>query len=283
MTQISSRNIAHSSLNCSIFEAMEGGKNDAALDAADAARTALPGLFSGKRALVVGGSGGIGGALSRELGRAGAEVLVHGASSGERLEKTLAGIRREGGRAEGFLYAIDDPETGARALLERFPAPDILVVAWGPFKQGPLERMSAKDWVFLTNFNIILPGIMISSVLYDMIEKRWGRILLFGGTDTAAIRGFTTTPVYSAAKTALGVVARSVARRGGPFGVSCNVLCPGLTCTEYLDEEAKAYNRAHYPGVPGPSPEEIARAGVEIMAHSRLNGAIIPVDGGVVL
>jgi NAD(P)-dependent dehydrogenase (short-subunit alcohol dehydrogenase family) len=248
-----------------------------------AARTAPPGLFSGKKALVVGGSGGIGGALSRELGRAGAEVWVHGASSRERLEKTLADIRREGGRAEGFLYAINDPEAGAKALLARFPNPDILVIAWGPFKQGPLEQMSAKDWIFLTNFNIILPGILISSVLYGMMEKRWGRILLFGGTDTTAIRGFTTTTVYSAAKTALGVVARSVARQGGPLGVSCNVLCPGLTDTEYLDEGAKAYNRAHYPGLPGPSPRELARAGVEIMAHPRLNGAIIPVDGGVIL
>ncbi|MDR1177267.1 MAG: SDR family NAD(P)-dependent oxidoreductase [Spirochaetaceae bacterium] len=271
---------------------MKGGKNHAApcvpgahgaADADPDARTARRGLFSGKKALVVGGSGGIGGALSRELGRAGAEVWVHGASSRERLEKTLAAIRGEGGRAEGFLCAIHDPEAGARALLERVPDPDILVIAWGPFRQGPLERMSAEDWIFLTNFNIILPGILISSVLCGMIEKRWGRILLFGGTDTAAVRGFSTTPVYSAAKTALGVVARSAARRGGPFGVSCNVLCPGLTDTEYSGEEAKAYNKAHYPGVPGPGPGEIARAGVALMTHPGLNGAVIPIDGGVIL
>jgi NAD(P)-dependent dehydrogenase (short-subunit alcohol dehydrogenase family) len=239
--------------------------------------------FSGKKALVVGGSGGLGGALARELGRTGAEVWVHGGSSRERLENTLKAIRRRGGRAQGFLYPIEDPEEGAKALLRRFPDPDILVIAWGPFKQAPLEAMEPKDWVFLMNFNIIFPGIMISSVLRGMINKKWGRILLFGGTDTTGIRGFTGTPAYSAAKTALGVVARSTARRGGARGVTCNVICPGLVDTEYSSEKARVYNQRHYSGQERPRPLEIARAGIEIMAHSQLNGAIIPIDGGVIL
>jgi 3-oxoacyl-[acyl-carrier protein] reductase len=258
---------------------MENGKNDAA----GRARTAPPGPFSGKKALVVGGSGGLGGALARELGGAGAEVWVHGGSSRERLENTLKAIREGGGRAQGFLYPIEDPEEGAKALLRRFPDPDILVIAWGPFKQAPLEATKPSDWVFLMNFNVIFPGIMTSLVLRGMMDKGWGRILLFGGTDTVGIRGFTSTPAYSAAKTALGVLARSAARQGGTRGVTCNVLCPGLVDTEYSDEAARAYNQRHYPGQEGPSPLDIARAGVEIMTHPRLNGAIIPVDGGVIL
>lgn len=240
-------------------------------------------VFSGKKALVVGGSGGIGGALSRELGRAGAEVWVHGGTSKERLERTLKAIRRLGARAQGFLYPIQDPEAGAGALLRRFPDPDILVIAWGPFTQAALEDMEPGDWIFLMNCNIIFPGIMISAVLRGMINKGWGRILLFGGTGTAEIRGFTGTPAYSAAKTALGVLAKSTARRGGSRGVTCNVLCPGLVDTEYTGEDARSYNRGHYPGRKGPSTLDIARAGIAMLTQPQMNGAIIPVDGGVVL
>jgi NAD(P)-dependent dehydrogenase (short-subunit alcohol dehydrogenase family) len=116
-----------------------------------------------------------------------------------------------------------------------------------------------------------------------MINNGWGRILLFGGTNTDTIRGFSTTAAYSAAKTALGVLAKSVAKSAGSHGVSCNVLCPGLTDTEYGDAEARAYNRSRSPGGKALDPVEIARLAADILENPQVNGAIIPVDKGVVL
>jgi NAD(P)-dependent dehydrogenase (short-subunit alcohol dehydrogenase family) len=116
-----------------------------------------------------------------------------------------------------------------------------------------------------------------------MMERKWGRILLFGGTNTDTIRGFTSTAAYSAAKTALGVIAKSAAKSAGATGVTCNVLCPGLTDTEYSNEEMLRYNREKSPGGKALNVEQITAAGLAILENPCLNGAIIPADQGLSL
>lgn len=245
-------------------------------------------IFAGKNALVTGGTGGIGKAVALGLGARGARVFVQGGSSRERLEGMVRAIRDAGGEAEGILYdagglgGLGDMGIAA-GILERAPPPDILVCAWGPYKRAPIEELTSRDWLFLTVNNLALPGILISSVLENMITKKWGRILLFGGTNTDTIRGFSTTAAYSAAKTALGVVAKSVALTAGPHGVTCNVVCPGLTDTEYSGGEVQKYNRERSPGGIPLTPEEIAGLAVQILEHPPVNGAIIPVDQGLKL
>jgi NAD(P)-dependent dehydrogenase (short-subunit alcohol dehydrogenase family) len=239
-------------------------------------------IFAGKKALVTGGTGGIGRAMALRLGARGAQVFVQGGSSQERLEGTLKAIRDAGGEAEGFLYDGGLPESAA-GILDRVPPPDILICAWGPYKRAPVEKLTARDWHFLTAANLTLPGILISSVLGDMIAKKWGRILLFGGTNTDTIRGFATTAAYSAAKTALGVVAKSAALAAGAYGVSCNVVCPGLTDTEYTAGAAGNYNRERSPGGIPLNSDEIADMAIRILEHPQVNGAIIPIDRGLKL
>jgi 3-oxoacyl-[acyl-carrier protein] reductase len=239
-------------------------------------------VFSGRQALVIGGSGGIGSAVAVRLGALGARVMVHGGSSQERLDRTLALIREAGGQGEGFLCPADIPGAAER-ILARVPPPDILVCAWGPFKRASLGELGPEDWRYLVQNNLIFPGILVSLVLCDMVNNGWGRILLFGGTNTDTIRGFSTTAAYSAAKTALGVLAKSVAKSAGSYGISCNVLCPGLTDTEYTDTTVRSYNQSRSPGGRALEPVEIARFAVDILENPRINGAIIPVDKGVVL
>jgi 3-oxoacyl-[acyl-carrier protein] reductase len=244
--------------------------------------TAAQKPFSGRKALVVGGTGGIGKAVALALAEKGAELTVHGGSSGERLESTLRAIKEEGAKGEGFLLFIDGPKAAAE-ILARSPAPDILVCAWGPFKQGKIVALDMKFWQDMVESNLIFPGILVSRVLAGMMERNWGRILLFGGTNTDTIKGFTTTIAYSAAKTALGVIAKSTAKAAGSRGVTCNVLCPGLTDTEYTTEELRSYNREKSPGGEVLSPRELAIAALAILENPCLNGAIIPVDNGISL
>jgi 3-oxoacyl-[acyl-carrier protein] reductase len=239
-------------------------------------------VFTGRKALVIGGSGGIGSAVAVRLGALGAWVMVHGGSSQERLDRTLALIREAGGQGEGFLCPADIPGAPER-ILARAPAPDILVCAWGPFKRASLEELSPEDWHYLVQNNLVFPGILVSLILCDMINNGWGRILLFGGTNTDTIRGFFGTAAYSAAKTALGVLAKSVAKSAGSHGISCNVLCPGLTDTEYTDKTAKSYNQSRSPGGRALDPVEIARLAVAVLENPQVNGAIIPIDRGMVL
>ena len=242
----------------------------------------VPGTFSGRKALVVGGTGGIGKAVAFGLAALGAEVTVHGGSSQERLDNTIAEIRENGGKAGGFLLYIENSAC-AEQIFARCPAPDILVCAWGPFRQGTLEALDREFWQKMADSNLAFPGILVSLGLAGMIKRKWGRILLFGGTNTDTIRGFTTTTAYSAAKTGLGVIAKSAAKTGGSLGITCNVICPGLTDTEYTREEELLYNRSKSPGGRTLCPEQVAQAAIAILENPGINGAVVSVDQGVVL
>ena len=152
----------------------------------------ISGPFAGRKALVVGGSGGIGRAVALALAEKGAELRVHGGSSQQRLEDTLKSIRERGGKGTGFLLPIEGA-AAARQILALCPDPDILVCAWGPLRQGKLETLDSEFWQTMVESNLIFPGILVSLVLPGMMERNWGRILLFGGTNTDTIRGFVTT------------------------------------------------------------------------------------------
>ena len=239
-------------------------------------------VFSNKKALVIGGTGGIGKAVALALAERGAELIIHGGSSQERLESTLKAIKGLGADVRGFLCPAD-ASGAAERVLAGFPDPDILICAWGPFRQGSLETLNSDFWQEMVAGNLIFPGTLVSLILPGMLKKNWGRILLFGGTNTDIIRGFTTTTAYAAAKTALGVVAKSAARMGANCGLTCNVICPGLTDTEYLDENGLRYNREHSPGGLSLEPGEIARVCMAILENPGINGAIIPMDKGIIL
>jgi 3-oxoacyl-[acyl-carrier protein] reductase len=242
--------------------------------------------FLGKKALVVGGTGGIGRAVAIGLAEKGAELTIHGGSSRERLESTLDAVRESGAKGEGFLLSVDSLEAAPSAIeeiLAHAPQTDILVCAWGPFKQGKIEELNGEFWQNMVTSNLIFPGILVSGVLRGMMERNWGRILLFGGTNTDTIRGFTTTAAYSAAKTALGVLAKSVAKSCGSRGITCNVLCPGLTETEYTQEEQKLYNLEKSPEGKPLNPRQIALAALALLENPCINGSVVTADQGLVL
>jgi 3-oxoacyl-[acyl-carrier protein] reductase len=247
-----------------------------------------PAVYTGKTALIIGGSGGIGRELALGLADRGANLIIHGGNSPERLENTLEELRARQAAVSGFLYPLGGsmgPERAAEFILSRVScAPDMLICSWGPFNRAPLTETSPEMWRFLTESNLIFPGILISAFLQDMINNKWGRILLFGGTCTETIRGFTATAAYSAAKTALGVLAKSAARTAAAAGaaeLTCNVVCPGLTDTEYTGEAEQAYNRNRSPGGRVLKPAYIARAALDILENPAINGAVLSVDGGI--
>lgn len=256
----------------------------------------MEGIFLGKRALVVGGSGGIGRAVALELAGRGAAVTITGGNSRERLEETLAELNsparagpagRPADKAAhtGFLCRIGGPEgllpeEAAAFILKKTGSPDILVLAWGAFKKIPLPETGGGDWRLLVESNLLFPGIMVSLVLSPMIQNRWGRILLFGGTKTAEIRGFSDTAAYAAAKTALGSLAKSAAKSAGGAGVTCNVICPGLVPTEYTSPEERAWYQKHNSGA-ALTTELVARAALALLENPAINGTTLPVDGGL--
>lgn len=219
--------------------------------------------FQGKFALIVGGSGGIGRAVSIELSRRGARLLVHGRHASERTRGL--GL----GDCETFDATFDGPVGFIRALDVRLGhigvEPDIIVCAFGPFLEKPLETCTAEEWEWLTLANLALPGALASRFLPGMLGRKYGRFLFFGGTRTDVIRAYKKTAAYASAKTGLGVLAKSIAEVGAPHNVAAVVVCPGPTETEYLDDEAKTRHAALTATGSLARPEQIALVGLELI------------------
>ncbi len=240
--------------------------------------------IAGKRALIVGATGGIGRAVAEALAAEGVSLCLHG-RSGDRLSAAIyacAALGPTGLAVRGIAADLDDAKP-PEALINEAREADLLVLAFGPFVYKSLEDTDDGDWRRMAWLNLALPGILSSNAARRMAARGFGRILFFGGTRTDAIRGYKLNAAYAAAKTGLGVLAKSLAQEYGKRGVSCAVLCPGFVDTEYIGDTARQNLINRSPRGRLIRPEELGKASVGLLsgAMDLFNGAIINADEGL--
>lgn len=229
-----------------------------------------------KKALIIGGSGGLGKELAIKLDALGYEVIV-------------TGTRKKGPEnlPAGILYKehLFTDNISVKTLIDQIPECDALAVCYGPLLMKSIDECSIDDWERINWANLVLPGSLISHYITSMQRKRFGRILLFGGSGSDRIRGYRKVAVYSGAKTALNVLAKSVSLSYGEMNISCNVICPGPVDTEYYDDAERKRLSAKMPGGKMLETRDFIKLYEILMNTGKIvmNGAIIPVDMGSVL
>lgn len=244
------------------------------------------GIFAQKKAVVIGGSGGIGAKLSLKLAQEGASVLVHGGHNSQKLSdlmQTLKTHSPQSAHHQSLVQEITGDNLAAfpaSPLMEHVKEADILCVAFGPFLQGSLEETTPKQWMDITLLNYTLPGICVSAALPYMKEKRWGRILLFGGTLTHNVKAYRTNAAYGGAKTALCSLVKSTAAQYSSWGITCNGILPGLTETEYQSPQVLSMLAQKNPSGKIIPAETIATAAINLLLVQEINGALLNVDDG---
>ena len=149
--------------------------------------------FAGKKAVVVGGSGGIGKSVAAVFAREGASVVCVG-------RHAFSGDADGGVPIRSVALDLDD-RAGRDVTIDLVRDADILCVTRGPFLRKTLDETGEAEWENIVYANLTFPGVLVSTVLPHMCANRWGRILLFGGTRTDSVRGFRTNAAYAAAKT----------------------------------------------------------------------------------
>lgn len=239
--------------------------------------------FTGKKALVVGGSGGIGKEVCRLLAEQGAQVTVHAGHDSKELASFIRELEQiSGGQKMTPLVQRLSPASfenlESSELSKAAACCDILCVAFGPFVQKVLEETTISDWQTVALLDYALPGFLISKALPSMKKNHWGRILLFGGTGTEHRTEFMTNAAYAGAKSGINVLVSSTAATFAADGITCNAILPGPTETEYTQAAASLAEKM--PSGKLLKTSEVAQSAIFLLKNASLNGTILRIDQG---
>lgn len=234
--------------------------------------------FKGKTVLVTGGSRGLGEAFCHKFAELGCRVFVNYAHGREAAEQVAADV---GGIA---LPCDISSEESVKAMFEKIGGVDLLVnnARIDPYKRG--ADVSDGDW-WDQVMSVNLKGAYLCGkfALEDMKKKGWGRMLHISSIwayQPANERMLS----YAAAKSAMHAMSRGFANLGAPYGITSNVLAPGLIMTKLVSErltpEAFAKEKATIPLGRGEFPAEIAEAGINMMRSGFITGEVLNINGG---
>jgi len=239
---------------------------------------------AGKRALVTGGSGAIGGAICRRLAREGHHVYIHCHRGIEVAQALAREIEGSGGRAEVICFDITDTEA-TRSALETVLAAgpiQILVNNAGVHDDAVLPGMSAPQWRRVIDVSVNGFFNATQPLLMPMIRARWGRIVSV--SSIAALIGNRGQVNYAAAKGALNSATKALALEVATRGVTVNAVAPGIIATPMTDglfdaadiERLVPMNRLGLP-------EEVAGvvAFLTTQDAAYLTGQVLSVSGGM--
>jgi len=250
--------------------------------------------LKGKTALVTGSTAGIGLAIATSLAREGADVIVNGRTQ-ERVDHAI----EISGAAYGIAADLGT-EAGAREVIERFPAVDILVNNLGIFEPKPFEEIPDDDWRRFFEVNV-LSGIRMSRhYIGPMKRKNWGRIVFI--SSESALQIPKEMIHYGMTKTAQIAVARGLAETTAGTGVTVNSVLPGPTKSEGVIEfvgkiaaasgvDSAAVEREFFTKARPSSllqrfatTEEVAAVVAFVCSPlaSAINGAAVRAEGGVI-
>jgi NAD(P)-dependent dehydrogenase (short-subunit alcohol dehydrogenase family) len=257
--------------------------------------------LSGEIAVVIGGTGVLGGALAEGLAGAGALVAILGRST-ERGEACAARIRDSGGSAAFFVADAMDPGSLNQAHLAiqgGFGSPTILLSAAGGndpsvtvTAERPFEKISPADW--RANFDLnLVGGALLPAQEFGPAMCERGRGSIINIASVAAHLPLSRVVAYSAAKAAVLNLSQFLAREWAPHGVRVNTLTPGFFPAEQnrrllFDEDGKPTARAQL--ILGRTPmgrfgeaSELVGAAIFLASNAAsgfVTGVDLPVDGG---
>lgn len=213
-------------------------------------------MLKGKSAIVTGSTSGIGLGIARAFAAQGADVMLNGFGDAGQIEALRANLEKEFGVRVAYSGADMGDPAAIRDLVgtarSAFGKIDIVVNNAGIQHVAPLEVFPEAKWNAILAINLSSAFHLIRSVLPEMKERRWGRII-----NVASAHGLTASPyksAYVAAKHGLIGLSKTVALETAEFGITSNTVCPGYVKTPLVEQQIADQAEAH-----GISPENVVR------------------------
>jgi 3-oxoacyl-[acyl-carrier protein] reductase len=241
--------------------------------------------LSGKNALVTGASGGIGGAIAKNLHAAGAVVAL----SGTRKDALDAVAGDLGDRCHVTPCDLSDPEGPARLIAdatEAMGSVDILINNAGLTRDTLAMRMKDEDWQTVIDVNLTATFRLSRACLKGMMKARWGRIISI--SSIVGTTGNAGQANYAASKAGMVGMSKALAQEVASRGITVNCVAPGFIETAMTDALSDDQKSALLTGVPSGrlgSVDDIS-AGVVYLASeeaSYVTGQTLHINGGMAM
>jgi 3-oxoacyl-[acyl-carrier protein] reductase len=241
--------------------------------------------LQGKRALITGATGGIGGEIAKSLSAAGAVVAISGTRE-EKLRELAAEIKGECHILPCNLSSVEEVE----ALIEKAETAmgqvDILICNAGITKDGLALRMKNDDWDEVLNINLKSTFILNRNAIKKMIRRKWGRII-----NISSIVGVSGNPGqanYVASKAGMIGMSKSFALEVASRGITINCIAPGFiatSMTEVLTDTQKQGILSSIPSGKMGLPTDIAASTVFLASEEAnyITGQTIHINGGMLM
>jgi len=246
--------------------------------------------LTGKVALVTGATHGLGMAMAKGIGRAGATVIINGNSSQEKIDKALAAFKADGIQAFGYRFDVTDEKAVIQAVtqIEKEVNPiDILVNNAGIIKRIPLAEMEVADFEQVVKVDLVSPFIVSKAVVKGMIHRKAGKIINI--CSMMSELGRNTVGAYAAAKGGLKMLTQNMCVEWAPHNIQVNGIGPGYFATEQtkpIRVNGHPFNEFIINRTPAGvwgEPDQLQGTAVFLSSEASnfVNGQVLYVDGGI--
>ena len=246
--------------------------------------------LTGKIALVTGSTHGLGMAMAKGIGRAGAKIIVNGNSSQNKLDKAVKEYQNAGIDAYGYLFNVTD-ENAVKENIAKIEAEvgpiDILVNNAGIIKRTPLVDMEVADFKAVVDVDLVAPFIVSKHVVKGMIKRKKGKIINI--CSMMSELGRNSVGAYAAAKGGLKMLTQNMATEWAKHNIQTNGIGPGYFATsqtEPIRVDGHPFNDFIVNRTPAGkwgNPDDLQGAAIFLSSKASdfVNGHVVYVDGGI--